>query len=780
MSDNNKERCIKVSVNFEEFKRLKVFSNQNNTNTDYSGSIVSQLSQDIHNSNPAPYLLSGYRGVGKTTLIKKVEKELKNLSVNENKTRIFVYVSIPKYQDITLILRKISRALYKAILEYEEKHTNFQFDEKIKSKVEMLYMKTFYEITDSYKIINKLENQVTLSSELNLKKFLNSIIPPVVVFLVSLSSLNISMNFGMVSSVISAIWLVLEAKTSYKYSNSRQKEKEDVIKRLYDNEIAEVELIEVLKEISNDISVVLVLDEIDKIEKDDEVSTLVNELKPLMLSEYVYTVLVTGQNLFYQYHLANSKDNAVISSLFSKVVHVPILDINIFEKMIDGIFENVEKKNRDLTKYYLKNKIFEANRIPRRFFSLIQQDIEWDNNKAYININPEQSYYLKWNSEVFDIITNIEDELKDEYEYSQGIVDFLLNQLYNWVKKIISSGTGFTKETILMNSVEDSHPLKEFKALEDYLDSLLNKMLESNKIIKVESSEEEIKYQIKYNRELLKGMKGKSTSLENEHNINYLNKVYSFIEMINKIYTNLFEGSYLDGNISSVDENISIEYKLIRIIYLNNEDVLLNQNYDVNILGNDSLIQDMLSLIDGKLESDINQGLKNNLGRLNQYKSTLLEEYVFYLVGKSFSNEFKVNFGNHYFKKNSAYTSVNNSDIIASSSESTYLFEIKLARNKKTARLMLKNSLRDVDKILEQHSIDTNHVTLSILIFIEDDILDEKEEIQILRSFKEQLKQYENCLKVKLITDFSAKQINGILEELLDENKEIQNMLGYK
>lgn len=766
MSDN-KERCIKVSVNFEEFKRLKVFSNENNNNTDYSGSIVSQLSQDIHNSNPAPYLLSGYRGVGKTTLIKKVEKELKKLSVDEDKTRIFVYVSIPKYQDITLILRKISRALYKSILEYEEKHTNFQFDEKIKSKVEMLYMKTFYEVTDSYKIMNKLENQVTLSSELNVKKFLNSIIPPAAVFLVSLSSLNISMKVGIISSVISAIWLALEAKTSYKYSNSRQKEKEDVIKRLYDNEIAEVELIEVLKEINNDISVVLVLDEIDKIEKDDEVSTLVNELKPLMLSEYVYTVLVTGQNLFYQYHLANSKDNAVISSLFSKVVHVPILNINIFEKMVGGIFENVEKKNEDLTKYYLKNKIFEANRIPRRFFSLIQQDIEWDSNKAYININPEQSYYLKWNSEVFDIITNIEDELKDEYEYSEGIVDFLLNQLYNWVKKIISSGTGFTKKTILMNSVEDSHPLKGYKALEEYLDNLLNQMLESNKIIKVESSEEEIKYQIKYNRELLKGMKGKSNSLENEHNINYIDRVYSFIEMINKLYTNLFEDGYVDGN-------ISIERKLIRITTLNDRDGTLNQNYGMNIFQNHDLVEGMLSLINENFESDINQKLKINVGRVNQYKYALLEEYVFYLVKNYFPNEFKLH---QYYKKYALYSTVNRSDIIATNGESTYLFEIKLTKNKKTVRLILKDALKGVDEILTQSSVDSKYMMLSIFIFIEEDILDEKEEIQILRNFKEQLKKYEKCLKVNLISDFSSKKIKGILGEL-DVSKEIQQVEG--
>ena len=149
MSEINDEKWVKISLNHNEFKKLKV--DELNTSEKENNPIVTQLSQDIHNSNPSPYLLSGYRGAGKTTLMKKVQAELESQNCKEEKRILFVYVSIPKYEDINHILRKISRSLYKTILEYEIKHDKYKFDEGIKKKVKMLYIKTFYQVTDSYK-----------------------------------------------------------------------------------------------------------------------------------------------------------------------------------------------------------------------------------------------------------------------------------------------------------------------------------------------------------------------------------------------------------------------------------------------------------------------------------------------------------------------------------------------------------------------------------------------------------------------------------------------------
>jgi len=745
MSKTNDDNWVKISLNHSEFKKLKV--DEINTIEEEKNPIVSQLSQDIHNSNPSPYLLSGYRGAGKTTLMRKVEAELESRISLKEKRILFVYVSIPKYQDINHILRKISRSIYKAMSDYELKHEEFKFDKEVKDKIELLYIKTFYQVTDSYRTFEKSNKQYSFSSDFNIQKFLTLVSPSILLLFYSLFNItkfNFPTYITLLLVVFSITWLSFALKINYKFTKDNQNEKEELIKKLYDNEIAEEELLEALSEICKEINMVLILDEIDKIEKDEDVDILINELKPLMLSEYIYTVLVTGQNLYYQYYLANSKDNAVISSLFSKVVHVPILNVTKFEKLLRDVFSGVESNHENLLRNYIKSKIFESNRIPRRLFNLMHQDIIWEENQAKIRINLNQKEYLKWNSEVFDIITSIEEQILDQ-GYTDGIKDFILNQLHNWVKKIISLDSGFTKMIILSTSIEEKHPLKDFNALEEFLDSLINKLLDSKKIILESTDTDEEIYRLNYTKELIKGMKGKSNSYEIE-------KMYYLREMIEKIYLNTNKAE----NINIDEDNKTTEEKLYD---LNIFDTSLVSN-NISFKSSD-LVRDILNV----LKFDEKNITKANLNKVNILKYNLLEEYVYYLIRKYLDKEFLV-------KQEGTKRSNIMFDIMASDENHTFLFEIKLIKNKSAAKSTLINEILRFEKFMEKNLFSNNEINLGILIFIEEAIF-EKDEKQILSFVNNQLEQYKEFINVKIISDFNYIQVKELLDEMNNKRKVI-------
>ena len=59
--------------------------------------------QDLRYGKPTCYLISGYRGAGKSSYIKKLEEEIKE----KDKTKVFVYLNFAKYENRSIILRKL-------------------------------------------------------------------------------------------------------------------------------------------------------------------------------------------------------------------------------------------------------------------------------------------------------------------------------------------------------------------------------------------------------------------------------------------------------------------------------------------------------------------------------------------------------------------------------------------------------------------------------------------------------------------------------------------------
>lgn len=252
--------------------------------------LVEQMAIELEIANPSSFLVSGYRGVGKTSLIVQIFEKLPD-------NFLTVHINLAKYDGYQRLMKKIIRELY---LQYEKAATsNLIVDSGLLTNLRLLYDRTFNDVTYSNNINLKTVHQSSTKAEFSLKKALS-------VIFTFVTALNLRFNFlqgeilGFLLFFAGVIWTVL---TSFNFTKTRTKDETATLdesrKSLYDDEIAEHHLINIVRELKNaNINVVIAFDEIDKIQPQEEVGKVVNDLKALLLSGHVNFFIIAGQTLF--------------------------------------------------------------------------------------------------------------------------------------------------------------------------------------------------------------------------------------------------------------------------------------------------------------------------------------------------------------------------------------------------------------------------------------------------------------------------------------------------
>jgi len=155
------------------------------------------LMLDLVNSPGSCYLLSGYRGAGKTTYIKLVEMLSKEAPA---KKMVFVHVDLSRYKEKGNLFRWLIRELYLSISETSS-YTALKIEEAQKPLIqqatrllEELHEKTFAETTGTRS--KRTEVTRTFESTFNLLTWINLIVS-------SISTVFLSLNlaFGWISTV---------------------------------------------------------------------------------------------------------------------------------------------------------------------------------------------------------------------------------------------------------------------------------------------------------------------------------------------------------------------------------------------------------------------------------------------------------------------------------------------------------------------------------------------------------------------------------------------------
>ncbi|CAH0280717.1 hypothetical protein SRABI80_03708 [Peribacillus frigoritolerans] len=203
-----------------------------------------------------------------------------------------------------------------------------------------------------------------------------------------------------VAFIISKLTFTLEKKRS----NDQQ------VKTLYDDEIAEIRLLESVKSLSSiGVKVIFVIDELDKIEDDKAIETLIGELKPLFLSGEATFILVTGQQYVQKLEKSTYELDPVLPSLFSNSYHIPLLTKEGLDQHFKEIVHFPENA-LELSEFSDKQKLYyesfrdamilRSNRITRKFIMLLKSEVNWSNADQQLSKRKIRSpIKLGWNKE---------------------------------------------------------------------------------------------------------------------------------------------------------------------------------------------------------------------------------------------------------------------------------------------------------------------------------------------------------------------------------------------
>lgn len=400
----------------------------------FDDSFIEEIVEDIVCGNPTCYLVSGYRGAGKSSFVRRVEF----IARKKKNVPLFIHLNFAKYKSQDFLLRKLIRAIYQALMEDRNKfiydnlkntEENEDNEKKTDTLLRRLYDQTFHEVVYSQHQID--EKTKTKSLEFNYLLF-------GIFLLTSLVSIGNYFKLWVdINKVLSIITFAtsfigaLGAAFSLRYKKERKKSFSEEFERksLYDDEISDFHFNTLLDKFSkNKIKLVFALDELDKV-KSKEIPALINEMKPYLVSGKASFIVIAGQGLFYRYKSAQMEDDKVISTLFSRIIHVPLPSIDSLRNLFDGLIDKTKPGNPTSAEYqfFLDFLIFESKRIPRRFVNLIREKIAWNDGRSigFDKDNPEH----KRASVIINAIMKIDnDEVAINFE--DGARDYIIMQLF--------------------------------------------------------------------------------------------------------------------------------------------------------------------------------------------------------------------------------------------------------------------------------------------------------------------------------------------------------------
>ncbi|MED2035875.1 P-loop NTPase fold protein [Bacillus wiedmannii] len=519
---------MKIEVDIKQIKDAPI---ENATSLDKTK--IDMLKQELIMGNPTTYLVSGYRGVGKTSFIRTLVNEInlgldirklnseeyahgdnnflsrivtkfKRVSLRSKKIetgvinkrkKIFIHLNVGKYNSFSNILRSLIREVFWALNNGDEELKKILSENpKLFSEIKLIYTRTFEDVELKE---SDLENEEIVKSFLFSANLRTLIIRIATFLLGSISFINY-IKSGHWSSYIVPISILVFLLFSFEYSNkkSRAKNKELSRKTFYDDEVAEFQLTRVISKLDEiGIEIVFIIDELDKIEKEEDINSLVSELKPLMLMGKSNYILIFGQKMLYKYLMADALDNNILASIFTRNIHIPLLNKSGFEEYFISLIGEENYKN-DIVKKYLDSKILLSNRIFRKFISIIRNDIRFDEQgKTYIEIN-EHDEVLLTNATISSLLHQVEEEITvaTEGNIEEGVKDFLVSNLYIAIKNMKRMRPiSFEIDDILKNKnfTDDEFASAYLNYIRKNIQSTIDKMLEVNLLEVVEDLQDD-------------------------------------------------------------------------------------------------------------------------------------------------------------------------------------------------------------------------------------------------------------------------------------------------
>lgn len=639
-------------------------------------------------------LISGYRGVGKTTMIQMLEDAIANGKYNIKSNRInnleknfkkdskdnsinfsvpannsdsekfkspllFIHMNMDKYDTYPNFIRNLSRELfisYKKIIKDNEIG-----NQELLKKLELLYRQTFFQVNETNSIEETIEREVAASLSLNAGVFIKKLMPVLVIVLGSfLSTFQFGgkTGLGIITALIGLGWLILDnIKITGKKSKKSQKTNVVSVESFYDSEIAEYRFFDMLDQLkANNFKVIFIFDEIDKIDSEEKLDKTLSEIKKIILHQGSNSILIAGQRLLYRLISAGVTDDGLLSSMFSAIFHVPILEPERLSKILHSYFilENLEEKSKNQLSEYIDSVILKSNCVLRQARHEIIRDIEWVGDQSCINLSDQIVNENELDSRLLKEINRIMID-RPYLNKMDGKGDLVKYHLFIWVNRMkqykytdFSSLEIYDRQEIKEGNYPKISVIEMDLIFPEFLNRLVNEKI-IGKIGKDDDLEEEIEFRYKW---IHKSMLPDN----NSNNINEsLSSLYIRAKETMEIY-NRFGNKFLDYYIQTVSDSSEIE---------------LLRNLNAKILNNSLSEAEPLQL-------------KRFLDSYTTRKGLLFESYTRYILSPSLQEKGFEEFSTNQLK---AELSIQ-PDIIYSSHYGDILIEVK-----SYSRFQISNSL---------------------------------------------------------------------------------------
>jgi hypothetical protein len=275
------------------------------------------------------FLITGYRGVGKSTFINFVLQRCAKLEWKQTEIPpwhlIPVNVSLAKASGTKYILRLCLRKMYESIMQQSTTKSLLTAEEQL--KLTFAYYCSVYRIN-----IQQDTNVETL-------KFIESQIG----WNIKSSTLTNSNLLGLLPEI------GLTAKVN---RSETRKTASTIALPDYDEDKAEEDIVELIKMLASlalppirkyRLKLVFIFDEVDKMNSQDQ-EDLITQLKNLFLERNAVFLILTSKDFYYMWLDQRKKEDAVLTSYFSGITMVPLFtsdDTNLLLQRLLSI--NVDK-----------------------------------------------------------------------------------------------------------------------------------------------------------------------------------------------------------------------------------------------------------------------------------------------------------------------------------------------------------------------------------------------------------------------------------------------------
>lgn len=306
---------------------------------------LTNLESFLLNNDNGSVLLSGLRGVGKTSFIYKVLNNLKANLKQKILVPVFIDANRINISDDSDIIKLIIRRLYSAI----EKNKNYS--------IEKLYKKTqgVYSFTEESSGTHSSEQTSEFTCTFDFKIFSTMVTFVIGITTSVVNNAIISLCGKILLGISTCISLTpIITKKAFK------KNKDQATKEIYQTDNSkdnlECELFDCLFQISKKDKIVFIIDELDKLELDNQ-KKIIKKLKNLFTLSCANYIFITDQN-FYQSIINLKREKNVEATLFSHFVFLADPSYTDIKGYIEEITDYIEINN---TKIKLKESIVEES-----------------------------------------------------------------------------------------------------------------------------------------------------------------------------------------------------------------------------------------------------------------------------------------------------------------------------------------------------------------------------------------------------------------------------------